>query len=111
MAGRTGARAEESNLSTATCAAGLYTQAGWEAETVRNTDNPRSGCANGGSAGPGTDFRGRPAAGAVCLSGRPQRVGRSTARPQADQQWTWTDGKQQLWIDVSIYASPWDGLI
>ena len=24
---------------------------GWEAETVRDTDNPRSGCANGSSAG------------------------------------------------------------
>ncbi len=39
------------NLSTATRAAGVYTQAGWEAETVRDTNNPRSGCANGGSAG------------------------------------------------------------
>ena len=43
MVGRTGARAEKPNLSTATRAAGLYTQAGWEAETVRNTNNPRSG--------------------------------------------------------------------
>ena len=51
MVGRTDARAEKSNLSTSTCATGLYTQAGWEAETVRDTDNPGSGCANGGSAG------------------------------------------------------------
>jgi len=35
MVGRTDARAEKSNLSTAACAAGLHTQAGWEAETVR----------------------------------------------------------------------------
>src|SRR6516162_10164047 len=37
MAGRSGARAEKSKLSTATRAAGLHTQAGWEAETVRYT--------------------------------------------------------------------------
>jgi len=35
MAGRTDATAEESNLSTAARAAGLYTQAGREAEAVR----------------------------------------------------------------------------
>jgi len=29
--------------------------------------------------------------GTVCLSGRPQRVGRSTTRSQADQNGTWTD--------------------
>jgi hypothetical protein len=54
------------NLSTVTCAAGLYTQAGWEAETVRNTNNPGSGSANGGSAGSRTYLRDRSAAGAVC---------------------------------------------
>src|SRR5262249_22468333 len=91
MVGRTGARAEESNLSTATRAAGVYTQAGWEAETVRNTDNPRSGCANGSGVGSRTDIRGRSAARTVCLSGRPQRTGRSATRPQADQHRTWTD--------------------
>jgi hypothetical protein len=87
------------NLSTAACAAGLYTQAGWEAETVRDTDNPGSGCANGGRAGTRTYLRGRPAAGAVWLSGGPQRTGRSTTRPLADQYWTWADrgcGSQQL---------------
>src|ERR1035441_7567498 len=50
MVGRTDARAEKSNLSTAACAAGLHTQAGWDAETARNTDNPGSGCANLGHA-------------------------------------------------------------
>ena len=35
MVGRTGARAEKSNLSTATCTAGVHTQAGWETETAR----------------------------------------------------------------------------
>ncbi len=68
VVGRTDARAEESNLSTATCAAGLHTQAGWEAETVRHTDNPGSGCANGGGAGSRTYLRGRSAVGTVCLS-------------------------------------------
>ena len=58
MAGRTDARAEKSNLSTSTCATGVYTQAGWEAETVRDTDNPRSGCANGDRAGSRTNLRG-----------------------------------------------------
>src|SRR5260370_2627795 len=91
LVGRTDARAERSNLSTAACAAGLYTQAGWEAETVRHTDNPGSGCANLGHAGTRTNLRGGPAAGAICLSGRPQRVGRSTTRPQADQHGTWAD--------------------
>ena len=46
-----------------------------------------------------TYLRGRPAAGAVWLSGGPQRTGRSTTRPQADQYWTWADrgcGSQQL---------------
>ena len=43
------------------------------------------------SAGSRTYLRGRPAAGTVCLSGRPQRTGRSTTRPQADQHGTWTD--------------------
>src|SRR6201997_4155178 len=38
VVGGTGARAEESNLSTATRSAGVYPQAGWEAETVRHTD-------------------------------------------------------------------------
>src|SRR5215467_1135312 len=80
MVGRTDARAEESNLSTATRAAGLYTQAGREAEAVRNTDNPRSGCANGGGAGPRTYLRGRSAGGTVRLSSRPQRTGRRTTR-------------------------------
>jgi len=62
-------------------------------------DNPRSGGANGGSVGSRTDFRGRPPAGTIRLSGRPQRVGRSATRPQADQYRTWTDrgcGSQQL---------------
>ena len=35
--------------------------------------------------------RPRPAEGTICLSGRPQRAGRSTTRPQADQHGTWAD--------------------
>ena len=38
-----------------------------------------------------TYLRGRPAAGAICLSGGPQRAGRSQTRPQADQHWSWAD--------------------
>jgi len=91
VVGRTGARAEKSNLSTTSCAAGLHTQAGWEAETVRHTDNPGSGCANLGHAGTRTNHRGRPAEGTICLSGGPQRTGCSTTRPQADQHGTWAD--------------------
>jgi hypothetical protein len=81
------ARTEKPNLSSATCAAGLHTQAGWEAEAVRDTNNPGSGCADGSSVGARDDFRSRLAAGAVCLSGRPQRVGRSAACPPADEHW------------------------
>ena len=35
MVGRTDARVEESYLSTTSCAAGVYTQAGWETAAVR----------------------------------------------------------------------------
>ena len=56
VVGRTGARAEKSNLSTAACAAGVYTQAGREAEAVRSTGNPGPGGANGGSFGARTIF-------------------------------------------------------
>ena len=52
-------------------------------------DDPGSGSANGGSAGARTYLRGRPAAGAVRLSARPQRTGRSKTRPQADQHGPW----------------------
>jgi hypothetical protein len=45
-------------------------------------DNPGSGCTNFGHASsPQTYLRGRLAAGTVCLSGGPQRAGRSTKRP------------------------------
>src|SRR2546425_2791758 len=40
MVGRTGARAEKSNLSTTARAAGLQTEAGREAAAVRNTRHP-----------------------------------------------------------------------
>src|SRR2546425_8791714 len=40
MVGRTGARAEKSNLSTTARAAGLHTEAGREAAAVRNTRHP-----------------------------------------------------------------------
>src|ERR1700693_2996201 len=84
MVGRTGARAEESNLSTVTRTACLYTQAGREAAAVRSTRHPGSDGGNGGSFGPRTYLRGRPAAGTVRLSARPQRVGRRETGSQAD---------------------------
>jgi hypothetical protein len=69
----------------------LPVRRGREAETVRHTDNPGSGCANLGPAGTRTNLRGRPAEGAICLSGGPQRTGCGTTRPQADQHGTWAD--------------------
>jgi hypothetical protein len=45
MVGRTGARAEKSNLSTTSCPAGVHTEAGWEAAAVRSTRYPGSGSA------------------------------------------------------------------
>src|SRR6202022_5027814 len=86
VVGRTGARAEKSNLSTTSCAAGLHTQAGWEAETVRHTDNPGSGCANLGHAGTRTNLRGRLAEGTICLSGGPQPPDGIKTRPKPTQQ-------------------------
>ena len=68
VAGRTGGRTEESNVSTAAGAAGVDPQAGWQAAAVRNSDDPGSGGADGGGAGSRTDLRGRPAAGTVRLS-------------------------------------------
>ena len=56
---------------------------------------PRSGSGNGGSFGSRTYFRVRSAAGTVRLSARPQRTGRSTARPQADQYWPWRNRRRR----------------
>src|SRR5216684_4646798 len=101
MVGRTGARAEKSNLSTTARAAGVHTQTGRETAAVRGTRYPRSGSGNGGSFGSRTHIRVRSAAGTVRLSARPQRTGRSTARPQADQYWPWRNrrrrSQQLLW--------------
>src|SRR6266481_2932021 len=91
VVGRTDARAEKKNVSTAARAAGVYTQAGRQAETVRSARDQRSRSTDGGSLGARTDLRGRPAAGTVRLSGRPQRVGRREACPQAAQHWPWAN--------------------
>ena len=40
-------------------------------------------------------FRVRSASGTVRLSARPQRTGRSTARPQADQYWPWRNRRRR----------------
>src|SRR6266853_4115002 len=85
VVGRTDARAEKKNVSTATRTAGVDTQAGRKAEAVRSARDQRSRSTDGGSFGARTDIRGRPAAGAICLSARPQRVGRREACPQAAQ--------------------------
>src|SRR5580693_7219567 len=87
MVGRTGARAEESKLSTTVRAAGVHTEAGREAAAVRSTRYPGPDGGNGSSCGPRTYFRGRSAAGTVRLSARPQRVGRGETSPQADLCW------------------------
>jgi transposase InsO family protein len=59
----------------------------WKAEAVRDTNDSGSGCADGSTVRARTYFRSRLAVGAVCLSGRPQRVGRSATCPQADEYW------------------------
>src|SRR5262249_56857058 len=56
MVGRTGTRAEESNVPTTPRSASLHPQAGWEAATARNTCHPRPGDADGGSRGSRTIF-------------------------------------------------------
>src|SRR5215475_12020981 len=89
MAGRTGAKAEEPNLSTTSCPAGLYSEARWETAAVRGARYPRSDGGNGGGSDPRTHIRGGPAARTVCLSARPQRDGRGKTRPQADSHWAW----------------------
>ena len=58
-------------------------KAGREAAAVRDTRYPGSGSGNGGSFGSRTHIRGRSAAGAVRLSARPQRIGRSATRPSS----------------------------
>src|SRR5713101_1207703 len=81
MVGRTGARAEKPNLSTSSCAAGVYTETGRETAAVRGTRYPGSGSGNGGGSGARTYRRGRPTARAVRLPARPQRPGRGKTRP------------------------------
>src|SRR6201982_3239022 len=81
LAGRTGARAEESNLSTTSCAARLHTKAGRETAAVRSARYPGSDSGNGSSSGARTNFRGRFTARAVRLSARPQRTGCGKTRP------------------------------
>src|SRR5215472_153164 len=80
VAGRTGARAEEPNLSTTSCAASLYTEAGRETASARSTRYPGPDSGNGSSSGARTNLRGRSTARAVRLSARPQRTGRSETR-------------------------------
>ena len=58
------------NVSTASGAAGVYTQAGREAAAAGNSHDPRPSRADGGGAGLGADLRGRSAAGAIRLSAR-----------------------------------------
>src|SRR6266699_581407 len=84
MVGRTGARAEKSNVSTTARAAGLHTEAGREAAAVRNTRHPGPDGGNGSSFGSRTYLRGRSAAGTVRLPARPQCTGRGETRPHAE---------------------------
>src|SRR5215469_15209882 len=81
VAGRTGARAEKPNLSTTSCAASLYTEAGRETAAARSARYPGSDSGDGSSSGARTNLRDRSTARAVRLSARPQRTGRCKTRP------------------------------
>jgi hypothetical protein len=62
----------------------------------------RSCGADGGSSGARTHIRGRSAAGAICLSARPQRVGRREACPQAAQYRPVTNCRRRFKAATSI---------
>src|SRR5215471_10855540 len=81
LVGRTGARAEKPNLSTSSCAAGVYTEAGREAAALRCTRYSRSSSGNGSGSGSRTNLRGRSATRTVRLSARSQRLGCGEPRP------------------------------
>ena len=67
VAGRTGGRTEEEDVSAASRPAGVDSEAGRQAAAVGHSDDPRPRGADGGGAGLGADLRGRPAAGAIRL--------------------------------------------
>src|SRR5207302_10589503 len=69
------------NLSTTSCAASLYTEAGRETAAFRSARYPGSDSGNGSSSGSRTHLRGRSTARAVRLSARPQRTGCCKTRP------------------------------
>src|SRR5258708_5847211 len=81
LAGRTGTRTEREDVSTPGSAAGVDTQGGRLAASVRNPPYLHPRGADGCGAGPRTDFRGRSAAGAVRLPGWTQRPGGGAGSP------------------------------
>src|SRR5260370_20778396 len=71
VVGRTDARAEKKNVSTATRTAGVDTQAGRKAETVRRAPDQRSRSTDGGRGGAPTELPCRSSAAAICPSAHP----------------------------------------
>ena len=96
VAGRTGARAQRQELSSAGRAAGLHSEAGRQAATVGDTDDQRSRGADGGGAGLGADLRGRSAAGAIRVSSQPQRTGSGGQSAQSAEHGTYGGGGRRL---------------
>ena len=88
VAGRTGGRTQREEVSSASRAAGVHSQAGRQATTVGDSDDQRSRRADGGGAGLGADLRGRSATGAIRVSRRPQRPGRGAAGAQSAEHGT-----------------------
>ena len=94
VAGRTGGRTQEEDVSSAAGPAGVHSQAGREAEAVGHSDGSGSCGADGGRVGSWTDLRGRPATGAVCLPAGPQRVGCRPAGPRLAEDGAYGGGRR-----------------
>ena len=96
MAGRTGEGTSGQDVSTAGGPSGMDTQAQRQTKTAGHPDDPGPRGADGCSAGARSDLRGRPAAGAVCLPARAQRVGRGTTSPPAGEPRAYGGGGRRL---------------
>ena len=84
------------DVSTATGAARVHPETGWQATAAGDPDDPGSRGADGGGAGPGADLRGRPAAGAIRLPAGPQCPGRRQAGPRAAEHGAYGGGRRRL---------------
>src|SRR5437588_665307 len=83
VAGRTGGRTPQEDVSSASRPPGLYPEGGWQTQAVGYPNGQRSCRADGCFAGFGADFRGRFAAGAICLPTGTQRAGSRPAGADA----------------------------